>query len=94
MTQITYEEWLDSYKPTQNHLIKDASYEGMLFETYGEELAYVHAKKDQWLVWTLVEDDDGNNAIVSGYHYVNQLGYFVCENPVNPKNFIEVREED
>jgi hypothetical protein len=33
------------------------------------------------MVWTLVEDDDGDAVIVEGYHLVNRLGYFITAKP-------------
>ena len=64
-----------------NHLNPGASWEhpdggGCLFDTYGEELAYVK-QKDRRMTWTIVEDDDGNAAILSGFHVVNRIGYLV-----------------
>lgn len=95
MTQdtISYADWLEKYKPVKNHIDSSASYEGMMFETYGAELAFVQSKKDEWLVWTLVTDDDGEDVIVSGYHYVNRMGYFVCQEPINPKIDVLVDED-
>lgn len=90
--QITYEEWLDRFKPIQNHLDPNACHEGMMFETYGEELDFVRSQIDKNLVWTLIEGDDGMT-ISSGYHYVNRMGYFVVSEWTNPKIFWEVLDE-
>ena len=50
------------------------------FETYGAELEFVRAQ-DPRNIWTLVDGDDGNLYIVSGYHLVNRINYFVTEVP-------------
>ena len=34
-------------------------------------------------IWTLVEGDNGEGILIPGWHLVNRLGYFVCENPHN-----------
>jgi len=74
MTTNTYPEWeqeLDAweqqYRPIKNRL-------------NGEELDFVMAQ-DPRCIWTLVDGDDGNLYIVSGYHLVNRINYFVTEVP-------------
>ena len=53
------------------------------FETYGEELYYVLkvAYTEPKRIWTLVDGDDGNLYIASGYHLVNRINYFITHNP-------------
>jgi hypothetical protein len=53
------------------------------FETYGEELDYVLkiAYTEPKRIWTLVDGDDGNLYIASGYHLVNRINYFITHNP-------------
>ena len=71
--------WETKYEPMQNHIDKDA-YDK--FETYGEELDYVLsiANTEPARVWTLVDGDDGNLYIASGYHLVNRVNYFITKN--------------
>lgn len=38
-------------------------------------------------IWTLVEED-GIMVIISGYHYVNRMGYIITEVPWNLDNII------
>lgn len=52
---------------------------GAMFETYGLELNYVLAQPRN-RIWTLVEVD-GHLYVVSGFHVVNRLGYFVSAMP-------------
>lgn len=72
--------WEEKYQPIQNHIDANA---GAKFETYGEELDYVLsiADTEPKRVWTLVEGDDSNLYITSGYHLVNRLNYFITKNP-------------
>jgi hypothetical protein len=73
-----FEEWESKYKPIENKLAGCDK-----FETYGEELDYVLsiANTEPARVWTLVDGDDGNLYIVSGYHLVNRINYFITQNP-------------
>jgi hypothetical protein len=76
---ITTEEGLDLLKPIKNHLDNNASLDGYMFETFGEELDFVLSQPESH-IWTYCE---GDNCLVyaSGYHLVNRLGYLVTELP-------------
>lgn len=89
---MTEDEWLETYKPIQNHLDNGNSWNGTLFETYGEEIEFINSSPEN-LVWTLV-DVDGKNIIVNGQSWVNRLGYFVCEIPWNDDEFHEIVIDD
>jgi hypothetical protein len=65
------------------------SLEGTLFETFGQDLAFVKLQARE-MIWTLLAIE-GRVTIFSGYHFVNRLGYFVCRNSVEPDAFIAVR---
>jgi len=52
-----------------------AAWEGHWFETFGQELKYVETR-DAKRVWTLLDAED-QLWIVSGFHYVNRVGYLV-----------------
>jgi hypothetical protein len=56
---------------------------GCMYETYGEELAIVHAmlEKEPARIWTVVDADFGLG-LISGYHHVNRVGYLISEVPV------------
>jgi len=75
-----FDAWDAKYQPMENHIDTNA---GDKFETYGEELDYVLsiANTEPARVWTLVDGDDGNLYITSGYHLVNRLNYFITHNP-------------
>ncbi len=63
---------------------------GCIFETYGEELAFVK-RQDPRRVWTLIDGDDGDMYVVSSLHYVNRVGYLISRDPIPDDVMIEVR---
>lgn len=76
---ITTEEEFDGLKPIQNHIDKNASLNGTMFETYGAELDFVIAQPNE-NIWTYI-DADGVLLLSNGYHLVNRMGYLVTEIP-------------
>ncbi len=85
------EEMFEARFPLQqNHLNPNASWDGCLFETFGEEVEFV-AKQDPSTVWTLVEDGEGGECIMSGFHFVNRLGFLLSTVPVPEGTAIEVQ---
>lgn len=89
---LTYEEWLSRFKPQTNPLNPTGPYNGLMYETYGQELDEVY-KADIDRIWTLV-DNDGATDITSGFHHVNRLGYFITEVPCPDNQFIDIPEGD
>jgi hypothetical protein len=87
MSQITEEQWEYRYKPEPNHLRSDASWLGCMYETYGEEVDYINSLPAE-LVWTYMEGDDGELLLVAGRHFVNRIGYLVCEVPWEDENLL------
>lgn len=80
---MQYESWFESYKPIDNEIIEDAPFEGKMFETYDDEVAFV-SKQEPAHIWTLVEADD-EMYIIAGWHFVDRMGYFITEKPfANP----------
>jgi hypothetical protein len=77
VSKLTVEEWDKKFQPVTNPFNKEASWNGVMFETYGEELDYVQCH-DEHNVWTLVDSDLGIS-LVAGYCVVNRIGYFVTE---------------
>jgi hypothetical protein len=86
----------DHYPLVTNHLNPHAGWalgegRGCLFETHGEELAFVRSQ-DPRCVWTLVDGDDSpDQYLLSGYHLVNRVGYLVSTVPVAPGVSVQVR---
>lgn len=76
MHRLTYDEWFEKYQPIPNEIVE---YEQYQFETYGDELEYVMQQDDR-NVWTEMDGDDGVY-IVSGYHLVNRIQYYITTVP-------------
>jgi hypothetical protein len=92
--ELTEDEFCEQYPVLPNHLNPDAAWSygngGCLFETFGEEWEFVK-QQDPATVWTLVEDGDDGECILSGCHWVNRLGYFISTVPVPEGVDVEVR---
>jgi hypothetical protein len=83
--EITEDEFDTQYPLVINHLNPNASWTfgdgpGCLFETYGQELAFVRSQNPR-TIWTLVDGDDGSQFLLSGFHIVNRIGYLVSTVP-------------
>lgn len=76
MSRLTYDEWFDKYHPIINEIAGDEQYQ---FETYGDELQYVLQQDDRH-IWTEMDGDNGVY-IVSGYHLVNRIQYYITTKP-------------
>lgn len=72
---MTYDYWVDNFKPMPNHLVDDTLH----YETYGEEVEYVKLQ-DNHHIWTEVDGDSGTY-IVAGYHFVNRINYYITNKP-------------
>ena len=70
---IDFEDWILEYQP-----IKDSYGDIRLFETYGEDVKVVKEAIPERKVWTLVSGDYGDS-ILSGWHFVNRVGYYITE---------------
>ena len=70
-TELTEEQFDEQFPLVSNHLNPNASWvfgddPGCLFETYGEELAYIR-QQDPSPIRTIVDGDDGvGNAAIRG----------------------------
>jgi hypothetical protein len=74
--RLPYDEWFDKYQPIINEITGDEQYQ---FETYGDELQYVLQQDDKH-IWTEMDGDQGVS-IVSGYHLVNRIQYYITVKP-------------
>jgi hypothetical protein len=79
---LTEDEFDEMFELIENHLDDNASFDGCMFETYGEELEFVREKAKENRVITIVDGDNGNLFYTSGYHLVNRLGYLVTKEPL------------
>lgn len=93
--KLTEDQFDTEFTLRKNHLNPHAGWgigegPGSLFETYGEELEFVRSFHPRYL-WTLVDGDDGDLYIISGFHFVNRIGYFVSFSPTPDGTTIQVR---
>jgi hypothetical protein len=84
-TELTEDEFDALYPLIPNHLNPSAGWalgegSGCLFETYGDELAFVR-QQDPRTIWTLFDGEDGDLYLGSGYHLVNRIGYLMSTVP-------------
>src|ERR1700721_535877 len=92
---LSLDEFQTRFPLRPNHLNPHAAWtqgedrRGCLFETFGEELAFVRRQPPR-TVWTLV-DGDGGEYITSGFHLVNRLGYLVSTVPAPEGALVQVR---
>lgn len=93
-----FEDWVVEFSPVGNHLQEDAPFNGLMFETFGEELDYVRSvaldPDCKRAVWTLVECFGSAEWIVEGFHVVNRLGYFVTVVPYVENVYYEIKIGD
>jgi hypothetical protein len=87
--ELTEEEWFNTYKPIKNHIEGTSSFDGHMFETYGDEVEFV---KTQPLenIWMYGDGDDGGTYVWNGWGFVNRIGYFITEVPCPPETTIQV----
>lgn len=76
--------FIERFRPIVNPIDPNASFDfgygGCMFETFGEEFEYVRAQNPA-CVWTLI-DEDGALFVGSGLRFVNRLGYFISQTPI------------
>ncbi len=88
--EMDFDIWCEIYKPIKNHIDTNASFNGEMFETYGEELEFVKSQ-DPAKIWMYGDGDDGGMYIWNGWHFVNRIGYFSAEVPCSPNMTIQVK---
>ena len=81
LREWTEDEFDDRVTLIPNHLNAaagwtNASGQGCLFETHGDELEFV-LRQDPQRIWTLLDDEYGELYLLSGCHYVNRIGYLL-----------------
>lgn len=94
LIELTEDQFDERYDLIENHMNPSAGWacnasRGCLFETYGEEFAFVR-RSDPRKVWTLVDGDDGDMYVISGLHFVNRVGYLLSRDPVPDDVTIQV----
>ena len=87
--EMTEDEWINTYKPIKNHIDTNASFDGTMFETYDEEVAFVKEQPEE-NIWTYGDGDDGGGYVWNGWSFVNRIGYFITEVPCPPDTTIQI----
>ena len=98
-TEVQFDE---KFELIDNHIDDNASFDGKMFETYGDEIKFVLEMAKQNRVITILEsdseaetNDSGESSpsmyYSSGYHLVNRIGYLVTKEPITEE--FEVRVE-
>lgn len=82
-TLLTFNEWMNSYKPQPNKYNSDAKFGGLLYEHEGDQWEHVVSQTIH-NVWTLFEDEDGTVKIKNGLVVRGRIGYFLSEVQHNP----------
>lgn len=83
LLKITEEQFYDEYCPQKNHLDDNASFNGCMYETYGDEIKHVRdTARVGNRVWTIIEDDEGHLWLTLGIRFVNRFGFLVTEKAV------------
>jgi len=95
---LTWEEFEAKYSPQQNHITAREEFNGWLYETYGPDEEYVrklaqHPTMSDY-VWTIIEGDQNQMCIVSGWHFVNRFGYVITGFPCPKGCSITVEDEE
>jgi hypothetical protein len=96
--EMTMEEWEATFKPINNHLDENASFqnedgEGIMFETYGEEIDFVKSQPVA-NIWTYTSGESNTSWINNGWGFINRLGYFITELPCPPDTEIAICVEE
>jgi hypothetical protein len=75
---LTEDQFHEQFTLVENHLDDNASWDGAMFETFGEELEYVRMKAQKGNnVWTIVEGDDDTLFYCNGMRFVNRIGFLI-----------------
>ena len=88
--EMTEDEWFNTYKPIKNPYDDNASFDGHMFETYGDEVDFVKST-DPACIWMYGDGDDGGSYIWSGWGFVNRIGYFITEVPFPANTTIQIQ---
>ena len=73
MIILSEDDFDEQFKPKPHH-DKDEEH----YETYGSDLQYVRNQPEN-IVWTMLDNDEGEIYIAAGYRVVNRLGYILTE---------------
>lgn len=78
---LSEEEFYELVELEENHISANASFDGKMFETFGQEVEYVKSKIKENKVITILASD-GDLYYSSGYWFVNRIGYLISKKPL------------
>ena len=81
---LTFDDWVEKYNPIKNHIVDHGSFDGLIFETYGDEVAFVQSQNPN-NIWTMVWAEDCY-AVIPGFRWVNRENYLITEKPYAEEN--------
>jgi hypothetical protein len=84
---LTFDDWIEKYNPIKNHIVDHGSFDGLIFETYGDEVAFVQSQNPN-NIWTMVWAEDCY-AVIPGFRWVNREHYLITEKPYAEENLHE-----
>ena len=84
---LTFDDWIEKYNPIKNHIVDHGSFDGLIFETYGDEVAFVQSQNPN-NIWTMVWAEDCY-AVVPGFRWVNREHYLISTVPFTDENLHE-----
>jgi hypothetical protein len=76
---MNLKEWIETFKPINVR---------QMYETYGKDLDLLRSQPIE-NIWTYCIAGD-EAYIISGYHIVNRIGYYITEKPYPPDEYIVV----
>ena len=87
---LTEDEWEAQFHPVKNPFEPKAAFNGMLFETSGEEMKFL-LNINPHNIWTFMDSEvDDSTLVIEGLHWVNRIGYLVTGNPYDPEKSYEI----
>ena len=94
--EMTFDEADEKFRFMVNNYDEYASFDGLMFETYGDEVEYVKSilSSSPDRVWTFGDGDDGGGYIWNGWSFINRIGYFISEVPCPPDTTIQILVSD
>jgi len=93
--QISFEDWIEKYKPIRNPFNEKQTGDDEDFEINWsslEENDLLDDNKGENRIWTLIQGDRDSLWLVSGYHRVNRLHHYITEMPYEEEIKIEYWE--
>lgn len=91
--EMTFEEADEKFKFIPNNYDEYSSLDGLMFETYGDEVEFVKSQPEN-RIWMYGDGDDGGTYIWSGWGFVNRIGYLVSQIPVPENTTIQIKMSD